>query len=111
MKKPAHKAPQDIVAIGGGYKILCALNHQNELLERLCRLVGKLVNSEAEMERRPRRSVEQTRQLSLALEVLKKDPLHNVRSAARYAFKKAKGYKSLESLQQALHKRWNCRVR
>ena len=71
---------------------------------------GTIANAQRSL-RRPRRSVEQTRQLSLALEVLKKDPLHNVRSAARYAFKKAKGYKSLESLQQALHKRWNCRVR
>ena len=89
---------------------MCTLNRQNELLERLCRLVGKLVNSEAEIERKPRRSVEQTRQLSLAFEVLRKDPLHNVRSAARYAYKKTKGYRSLESLQQALNKRWNSRV-
>ena len=87
-----------------------ALNRQNELLEKLCRLVGKLVNNEAEIERRPRRSVEQTRQLKLALEVLKKDPLHNVFGAAKYAFKKTKGYKSVGALRQALTNEWNCRV-
>ena len=89
---------------------MCALNRQNELLERLCRLVGQLVKSEAEIERRPRRSVEQARQLKMAIDVLKKDPLHNVKGAARYAFKKTKGYKSLGALHQALRNQWNCRV-
>ena len=89
---------------------MCALNRQNELLERLCRLVGKLVNNEAEIERRPRRSVEQARQLKMAIDVLKKDPLHNVKGAAKYAFKKTKGYKSVGALRQALTNEWSCRV-
>ena len=99
-----------ISQIIGGYNILCALNRQNELLERLCRLVGKLVNNEAEIERRPRRSVEQARQLKMAIDVLKKDPLHNVKGAAKYAFKKTKGYKSVGALRQALTNEWSCRV-
>ena len=45
----------------------------------------------------------------MAFEVLKKDELHNVRSAAVYAWQKSKGYDNFRSLYNALLSKWNCR--
>ena len=81
---------------------------QGERQEKTRRLLGKLVYAEAE--RRPRRTKAQSWQLSLALDALRSDSRHNVKGAARYAFKNTKGYKSLGALHQALRNQWNCRV-
>ena len=83
------------------------LERQNELLQNLNRLMGKLVNSEAEERTKPRRSEAQKRQLEIALRVLKKDPLHNVLAAAKHAYRSTKGYASLDSLYNILRKIWN----
>ena len=97
---------QDIVPLA---RVVELLERQNELLAKIERLVGRVVRSEAESMRNPRRTRDQIRQLALAFEALKNDPLHNVRQAARYAFRKTKGYKSVASLRQALMEKWNCR--
>ena len=91
-------------------EVLNILREQNELLGVIIGLLRKVVNSEAEQSRRPRRSKDQLRQLALAYETLKADPQHNVRRAAQYAFRKTAGYKTVHTLELALHKMWNCRM-
>ncbi len=91
-------------------KVVNLLREQNELLGVIIGLLRKVVNSEAEQSRRPRRSKDQLRQLALAYETLKADPQHNVRRAAQYAFRKTAGYKTVHTLELALHKMWNRRV-
>ena len=80
---------------------------QGERQEKTRRLLGKLVYAEAE--RRPRRTKAQSWQLSLALDELRSDSRHNVRSAAKYAFGKGTGYKTLGSLYEAVRRKWNSR--
>ena len=84
------------------------LREQNELLGVIINLLRKVVNSEAEQAKSPRRSQDQLRQLALAYETLKADPLHNIKRAAEYAFRKTKGYKTVASLRFALREKWNC---
>ena len=89
--------------------IIRLLERQNELLETMCRNVSKIVNADATKTRKSRRSDEQVRQLSLAMSTLQDDPLHNVLGAAKYAFMKMNGYKSLTALNNALSRQWNSR--
>ena len=91
-------------------EVLNILREQNQLLGVIITILRKVVNSEAEQSRRPRRSKDQLRQLALAYEALKADPQHNVRRAAQYAFRKTAGYKTVHTLELALHKMWNRRV-
>ena len=45
-------------------------------------------------------------QLSIAFEILKRDPSHNISEAARKAFKPGGGYASANSLRNALARKW-----
>ena len=90
--------------------ILCLLRQQNELLAEMRSLLRKLAAEDGKIGRKPRQSREQLRQLSIALDALDKDPLHNVKKAAEFAFRNAKGYGSVESLRIVLQRKWNSRV-
>ena len=89
---------------------LCLLRQQNELLAEMRNLLRKIAVENGKIGRKPRQSREQLRQLSIALDALKKDPLHNVSKAAAYAFKNSKGYSSFETLRVVLRRKWNARV-
>ena len=96
-------------ASGDVRSITRLLERQNELLEAICRNVGKIANADATRTRKSRRSDDQVRQLSLAMSTLQSDPLHNVLGAAKYAFRKMNGYKSVTALNNALARQWNSR--
>ena len=100
--------PQD-TAVGGEDNILCLLRQQNELLAEMRSLLRKIAAENGKIGRKPRQSREQLRQLSIALDALKKDPLHNVKKAAEFAYRNAEGYSSAKSLEVVLRKRWNSR--
>ena len=81
-----------------------------DVLVEVRNLLKRGVVQDGNITRKPRRSREQLRQLSIALAALEKDPLHNVKKAAEFAFKKAKGYVSVDSLRHVLASKWNARV-
>ena len=89
---------------------MCLLEQQNDLLADIRNLLRRVVARDGQIPRKPRRSKEQMRQLSIAIEAVEKDPLHNVKRAAEFAFKKANGYKTAHSLENALRNKWNFRV-
>jgi len=91
-------------------EILHLIRQQNEMLARILNLLRRSAAQDSNLARKPRRSREQSRQLSIAIAEVQKDPLHNVRRAASIAFKMAKGYSSVHSLENALAAKWNTRV-
>jgi hypothetical protein len=86
------------------------LRQQNELLAEMRNLLRKIAADSGKVGRKPRQSREQLRQLSIALDALRKDPLHNVKKAAEFAYRNASGYSSAHSLEVALGRKWNSRV-
>ena len=65
----------------------------------------RIVAEDANITRKPRRSKDQLRQFSIALAALERDPLHNVKKAAEYAFKNATGYTTAHSLENVLRRK------
>ena len=98
------------------HEMLC-INRQNG--DKLAQAVGILtdirnvlrraVAQDQNIVRKPRQSRDQLRQLSIALEVVERDPVHNVKRAAELAFRNTKGYASIGSLEYALRRKWNSR--
>ena len=97
-------------------EMLC-INRQKS--DRLAQAVGILtdirnvlrraVAQDQNIARKPRQSRDQLRQLSIALAAVERDPLHNVKRAAEFAFKNSVGYSSVHSLENAMATKLNSR--
>ena len=107
MKKKA--TGQDTASSAERHEMLYLMRQQIDILADIRNLLRRIATDDANITRRPRQSREQLRQLSIALEVLENDPLHNVKRAAEFAFRKSSGYNSTHSLEVALGRKWNSR--
>ena len=107
MKKKA--TGQGTASSAERHEMLYLMRQQIDILADIRNLLRRIATNDANITRRPRQSREQLRQLSIALEVLERDPLHNVKKAAEYAFKNATGYTTAHSLENVLRRKWNSR--
>ena len=98
------------------HEMLC-INRENgdklaqavDILTDIRNVLRRTVAQDRNIARKPRQSRDQQRQLSIALEAAETDPMHNIKKAAEFAFRNAKGYASVDSLRYALRKMWNSR--
>ena len=114
MKKKA--TGQDTASSAERHEMLYLMRQQNDMMQQqgdmladMRNLLRRIVAEDANITRKPRRSKDQLRQLSIALEALERDPLRNVKKAAEYAFKNATGYTTAHSLENVLRRKWNSR--
>ena len=97
-------------------EMLC-INRQNgdklaqavDILTDIRNMVRRTAAQDRNIVRKPRQSRDQLRQLSIALAAVERDPLHNVKRAAEFAFKNSVGYSSVHSLENAMAAKLNSR--